>query len=703
MICRKLRQNIETTSANLSKSAHHQPTTRCREVIPVTIQYSILEKSQCRLETHLGERTDVTLETHSVEWCETTVPCHVVTDQVQVAVVDLDTVGAEDTIQLIDNVLSSCLDTVNLQDSCDVVGLDVVGVDEIAVLLHSLQVDAFCVDDSDLFVVPGLLMVVAGSHTRDLLDHSLLDSILDKVEHKHLGNSRVKLEREAAFGSILLIEREIRDFFVLLKNAIGSHLGTPVDDTAVLLILFVARLPLATTEALVIKVSIGSIATHLLLLDERAQVFHCKKHFRVLLVQTHPRERLFILVRLVTDKAILVLLEILGHFPEEFLRSSKCGGGGVKVTRDRVMSLGVILLQAFSDAGVVSELSSLRSDILQDEAEIFQVFLFASVKTILTVHKLDHGAIGISNGSIVRDSQALHTLDDTSLQITGTGCLDGSINQTFSTSHMMEIVLLRTNTSKETLHNVTTSSSMSLEWVETGQRLATDHNWNTATFKNLLTQVTRNQIGVDSGSLRTRGCHCLHLIEGESLLQTVWHSGFLDTVCDLTEALLHQKIKAFLFFVVAHYLFKTLQKQRIVRTSSFRKRSLSAARRASSPFGVSLKSSIPHEKARMLRTINFMDSVDDTARTRADLRLVQNSTDELAILEQYSAFLRIVTPLAGLELRLGLHAKATAVGRLHVLQDGSNDLLSGPSRNRFNYGGSNKLNPLAHDVTAFGT
>src|SRR6478735_3219140 len=141
MMCRKLRQNIETTSAHFSKSAHYQPTTGCRQIIPVTIQYSILKESQSRLETHLGERTDIALETHSVEWRETTTSGHMVANQVQVSFVDGNTVRIEDTKQFSNNVVPSCLNTIDLQNGGNVIGLDAIRVNKIAVPLHGLQVD----------------------------------------------------------------------------------------------------------------------------------------------------------------------------------------------------------------------------------------------------------------------------------------------------------------------------------------------------------------------------------------------------------------------------------------------------------------------------------------------------------------------------------------------------------------------------------
>ncbi|KAK5635028.1 hypothetical protein RRF57_010740 [Xylaria bambusicola] len=132
----ELGQNVERARSNLTESAHDDTAARGGEVVPVPIEERVLEEGQGRLKTHFRERTDVALETITVEWSERAIPCHVVADEVQMTLVDADTVTVEHTSEFEDDALSRRFHSVYPQDSGDIVGLDGVGINEVAIFLH---------------------------------------------------------------------------------------------------------------------------------------------------------------------------------------------------------------------------------------------------------------------------------------------------------------------------------------------------------------------------------------------------------------------------------------------------------------------------------------------------------------------------------------------------------------------------------------
>ena len=141
--------------------------------------------------------------------------------------------------------------------------------------------------------------------------------------------------------------------------------------------------------------------------------------------------------------------------------------------------------------------------VVRGELEVVQVLRLAHIQTILTVQELDDGTVGITNRGVMLNPEAFHTLDHTALQVTRARGLDSGINQTFSTSHSVEVELLRSHTSQETVDNVTTSADRGLEGLEARQCLSGHHDGNSATFQNLLTKVTRDLVGVDTTTLCT--------------------------------------------------------------------------------------------------------------------------------------------------------------------------------------------------------
>ena len=201
----QMRHDIETTSANFAQPAHDQPATGVREVIPVAVECGIPQECKRRLEAHLGERRNVAPETHAVEGRETSVARHVVCDEVEVAIVNVDAMATENSGQLTDNIAARSLNTIDFEHTGNVVGRDLVGIDKVAIFLHSSQIHTLSVNDNPVFVIL-VFLADTSSNTCNLLNDSLLDSALDEVEHENLGHLLpVELEGKRAPLPVFLV------------------------------------------------------------------------------------------------------------------------------------------------------------------------------------------------------------------------------------------------------------------------------------------------------------------------------------------------------------------------------------------------------------------------------------------------------------------------------------------------------------------
>jgi hypothetical protein len=71
----------------------------------------------------------------------------------------------------------------------------------------------------------------------------------------------------------------------------------------------------------------------------------------------------------------------------------------------------------------------------------------STIHSVLSVQELNDITIRIPDCPIIPNLQILHRLDQPPLDITSLSSLDGSINQTLSTSHSVEPELLRRQSS----------------------------------------------------------------------------------------------------------------------------------------------------------------------------------------------------------------------------------------------------------------
>ncbi|KAK0348308.1 hypothetical protein LTR02_018361, partial [Friedmanniomyces endolithicus] len=70
------------------------------------------------------------------------------------------------------------------------------------------------------------------------------------------------------------------------------------------------------------------------------------------------------------------------------------------------------------------------------------------VQTVLAVDELQNIAERVADGAVVFDHDFFERLDKPALDVSSFGCLDGGIDETFTTSHGVEEELLRRQTTK---------------------------------------------------------------------------------------------------------------------------------------------------------------------------------------------------------------------------------------------------------------
>ena len=108
---------------------------------------------------------------------------------------------------------------------------------------------------------------------------------------------------------------------------------------------------------------------------------------------------------------------------------------------------------------------------------------------------------------IIAHLELLQMLDKTALQITGSRRFYGRVYQTFSAGHAMEIILLRSNTRQEAVHDKSVSPRVEIVRGEGWQSSPAVQTWHSTSFKCLLTKSARYLRLVDDGSLRACRCH----------------------------------------------------------------------------------------------------------------------------------------------------------------------------------------------------
>ena len=134
----------------------------------------------------------------------------------------------------------------------------------------------------------------------------------------------------------------------------------------------------------------------------------------------------------------------------------------------------------------------------------FLRFHAGGIKVVVAVGKLDNLALAITHGHIIIHFQILQRLDQTTLNISGLGCLDRSINQTNTTTHCVEEEFGGSEAGNIRVLNVSTCIGCIVKLGIMGQGAVIKSIRNTFAFHRLLTQ-TRNHLGnVDQRAFGTR-------------------------------------------------------------------------------------------------------------------------------------------------------------------------------------------------------
>lgn len=174
-------KNIEGASTNSTDTTNNNSATRALEVIDTSLEHNVLQGTDSSLETGAREsRRSVLDQTVTAEGLEATRLRHHITNQVQVTVVDGDTVTLENGVHFADDGGTSSLNTVQVKHVVDRVGVHRVGLDDVLVVTHGEKVDTLSED------VGGITAVHIGfnedtvAHTRNGLNDGKVKNLLDK-------------------------------------------------------------------------------------------------------------------------------------------------------------------------------------------------------------------------------------------------------------------------------------------------------------------------------------------------------------------------------------------------------------------------------------------------------------------------------------------------------------------------------------------
>ena len=183
-------------------------------------------------------------------------------------------------------------------------------------------------------------------------------------------------------------------------------------------------------------------------LHERAHVAHTRElHERLLrhLVRGDGRGRLGVGTALAGNEALLVRLDVVVQLAHVRLRhgaevAARAEDAHRRLVLARLLQRLLRVLDrlvhdhlALDALGVVARHH--RVVVARGKVELLQVLRLGHVDRVLTVKELQHGRVRVTNSVVVVHLDTLEVLDQTALQVSGTGSLDGSVNETFTTGH----------------------------------------------------------------------------------------------------------------------------------------------------------------------------------------------------------------------------------------------------------------------------
>lgn len=135
-------QNVKSARADASNAADNDTRAGTPQIIPIAVEDGIAQEANSGLEAHLHKGADGALEAGATEGRKAAALGHKVGDEVEVAVVNADAVAFEDGVHFSHDGRPARFHAVKGEHGMDVVGEDLVRVEDRLISVHGAQVDA---------------------------------------------------------------------------------------------------------------------------------------------------------------------------------------------------------------------------------------------------------------------------------------------------------------------------------------------------------------------------------------------------------------------------------------------------------------------------------------------------------------------------------------------------------------------------------
>jgi hypothetical protein len=197
-------QDIERAGPHPANPPGNDACARRLQIVPIAIQYRILQETHRGFEAHLGKRADCALHANPAKGAEAAASGHHIGNEAEMPIVDRDAVASEDGIHLSDDGRTAGFDPIEAKHGGDIVCENLVGVDDVLVVMHGREVDTLRYGGGDLGfdVGDGVSNLLhdngAGADAGNELDDCRTTGGLDQVEHEHFGRRDVELAHESA-------------------------------------------------------------------------------------------------------------------------------------------------------------------------------------------------------------------------------------------------------------------------------------------------------------------------------------------------------------------------------------------------------------------------------------------------------------------------------------------------------------------------
>ena len=143
-----------------------------------------------------------------------------------------------------------------------------------------------------------------------------------------------------------------------------------------------------------------------------------------------------------------------------------------------------------------------------------------SFQAVFSVDKLNHVVSRSPHGSIVFDLDIFERFNKSPLNIARFSCFDSSIDETFTSSHRMEVELCGLQTIHVAVGDETFTLSSEVIFTEMGERSSIEAKWNSLSVDVLLPYASHNLRDVDRTSLGPRGHHLSESVVWSQVLES---------------------------------------------------------------------------------------------------------------------------------------------------------------------------------------